>query len=184
MNLFVWKNDDGLHLTRPSSPSNLVEVEFDPDEPCLQCGEAVLSISADQSGICLWCASQTNRPKMLRYQQVEIIRGLQKQSDRNEQSRAPGPLIRNGGTEEDLRDYLTRHDYSGHSAQILHLELMALERPGWVQVFEFHVQAKRINGAWEELRGVCHTDQRSNQFDVTWFDSVDRNEVPGSGRTT
>jgi hypothetical protein len=38
MKLCVWKNSDGLHLSRPPKPSTLVELDFDPDDPCRECG--------------------------------------------------------------------------------------------------------------------------------------------------
>lgn len=179
MKLCVWKNSDGLHLSRPPKPSTLVELDFDPDDPCRECGEHVLSVSAISSNICPWCESGTNRPKMLRYQELELIRLLQRQSDGNRDLRPPEkrPLIRNGVTEKDLRDYLTAEGYYGRSAEILSLELKAVERPGWVQVFEFHVHAKQQDkegGNWEQLRGVVRTDERSNLFDVEYFDTTTR----------
>ena len=180
MKLCVWKNSDGLHLSRPPRPSTLVELDFDPDNPCRECGEHVLSISADSSNICPWCESSMNRPKMLRYQELDMIRLLKRQSDENRDLRPPKKraLIRNGGTEKDLRDHLTATGYYGRSAEILQLELEAIERPGWVQVFEFRVHAKKQDedgdGNWEQLRGLVRTDERSNQFDVEYFDTSTR----------
>lgn len=183
MKLCVWKNADGLHLSRPPKPSNPVELDFDPDQSCRQCGERVLSISVDISNICPWCESGMNRPKMLRYQELEIVRLLQKQSDENRDLQPPTrrPLLRNGHTEKDLRDYLTSNGYYGNSANMLQLDLKAIERPGWVQVFEFRVHAKRLDeehcSKWEELRGFCRTDERTAQFDVEYFDTTTRDTV-------
>ena len=167
MKLHVWKNGDGIHMTRPPGPASLTEIDFDPDATCYQCGERVLSISADETKVCPWCESSVNRPKILRYQEVEIIRQLKNQSEVNKQIRAPtAPILSNKCTEKDLRDHLSKIGYFGRSANFLKLELKAIERPGWVQVFEFHVHAKKKDGVWEELFGTCRTDERSNSFDV------------------
>ena len=76
-----------------------------------------------------------------------------------------------------LRDYLTANGYYGGSANMLKLDLKALERPGWVQVFDFHVHAKREEGNWEELCGVIRSDERSDLFEVTLYDNFSRNDV-------
>jgi len=171
MKLYVWKNDDGLHLSRPPKPSTLHEIEFNPDELCRRCGERVLSISADQSNVCPWCESNMNRPKMLRYQELDIVRLLQKQSDENTACQAPNKsLIANKCTEKDLRDHLTEIGYFGRSVKFLSLELKAIERPGWIQVFQFHIQAKKQGGGWEEHYGICRSDERSDAFEVQLFD--------------
>jgi len=86
-------------------------------------------------------------------------------------------LIQNGVTEKDLRDYLTANGYYGRSASILGLDLKALERPGWVQVFEFHVHAKNRKGSWEQLGGVIRADERSDLFEVTYYDNSSRSNA-------
>lgn len=171
MKLHVWSNNDGLYLSRPPKPSTLKEVEFDPDQKCRQCGETVLSISADNSNICPWCESSMNRPKMLRYQELKIVDLLKTQSDNNKETQAPRrKLIGNRYTERELRDYLTENGYFGNSATFLKLELAGIERPGWVQLFEFHVQAKSQSGEWKELFGVCRSDERFKTFEVNLYD--------------
>jgi len=182
MKIHVWKNEDGLHLSRPPKPSTLEELHFDPDCECRQCGEHVLSISADSCNICPWCESSMNRPKMLRYQELDIIRLLQKQSDENKALQSPpqASTIGNRYTEKDLRDHLTNVGYFGRSAKFLRLELVAIERPGWVQVFEFHVHAKTQDGEWKEHFGVCRTDERGGTFELNLFDGeVEQQTVIG-----
>lgn len=83
-------------------------------------------------------------------------------------------LISNKCTEKDLREYLTKTGYYGRSAQFLKLELAALERPGWVQVFEFHVRVKEHDGPWTEHFGLCRTDERHDVFEVQMFSEEDR----------
>lgn len=185
MKLHVWKNSDGLHLSRPPRPSTLTEIEFDPDVACQQCGEPVLSISADGSNICPWCDSSMNRPKILRYQELEIVGLLKKQSNENKLQETPGRIaIGNKCTEKDIRDHMEGMGYYGRSAKFLKLELKAIERPGWVQVFEFHVQAKRHDGSWEQHFGICRTDERNNTFDVELFDHVEQQRAVFRHSTT
>ncbi len=74
------------------------------------------------------------------------------------------PLVGNKVAEKDLRDWLDGHGCHGRSARVRELELAAIGRPGWVQVFRFAVEAKRKTddeaGGWEELRGYLRDDER------------------------
>lgn len=45
-------------------------------------------------------------------------------------------------TEKDIRNWLTRNGGEGRTAKIVDLELFAIERPGWKQVFRFRVKAE------------------------------------------
>jgi hypothetical protein len=76
------------------------------------------------------------------------------------------PLIGNKVIEKDLRDHLQETGYYGRSAQFSRLELVAVKRPGWLQVFSFEVRAKQQEGDWVELFGTCRDDERTKQFDV------------------
>lgn len=75
-------------------------------------------------------------------------------------------LNRNRSTEKDLREYLQKIGYYGRTARFQSLKLKAIERPGWVQVFQFEVEAKRVDGDWECLFGNCRTDERVDLFEV------------------
>ncbi|MCR9201671.1 MAG: hypothetical protein NXI04_23755 [Planctomycetaceae bacterium] len=168
MKLHVWSNVDGYFLSRPERRSRLVELEFDPHDACRQCGERVLSVSTDNSNICPWCDSGANRPKILPYQEQEIIRLLKKQSDENKDWKsASRRVIANRATEKDVRDYLDVHGFYGSSARFISLELAAIERPGWVQVFNFHAHLKTRDGRWVVRYGICRTDERTSLFEVT-----------------
>ena len=46
-------------------------------------------------------------------------------------------LIRNRVTERDIRDWLNENGYHGGSAVLESVELYAIERPGWRQLFRF-----------------------------------------------
>ena len=68
--------------------------------------------------------------------------------------------IGNRVTEKDVRDHLNRCGYHGNTATILQLELVAIERPGWRQVFSFHADVTPVQGDRLRLYGVVVDDQR------------------------
>lgn len=71
------------------------------------------------------------------------------------------PLVGNKIAEKDLRDWLQKNGYWGRSATIEDLELIAVRRPGWEQVFRFRARAKRQErGEWDDLRGLIRDDER------------------------
>lgn len=77
------------------------------------------------------------------------------------------PLIENRVIEKDLRDYLNEIGYNGRSAHFERLELVGIQRPGWLQLFAFEVQAKRPDDVdSSRLFGVCLDDERSKRFEV------------------
>lgn len=92
-------------------------------------------------------------------------------------------LIANRVTEKDLRQHLTGMGYVGRSAKITGLELVAIERPGWVQVFEFQMRALKQGGDWEEFFGLCRDDERSSKFEVQLFSSRQQQQQAFAGGT-
>jgi hypothetical protein len=70
--------------------------------------------------------------------------------------------MRNRATEKDVRDYLTRRGCRGDIARFDYLDLFAIERPGWIQVFKFCVQAFDNDGDSRRFFGVVRDDQRSS----------------------
>jgi hypothetical protein len=76
------------------------------------------------------------------------------------------PLIGNKVTEKDIRDYLTANGYYGRSAVVRDLKLTAVQRPGWIQVFQFEVRAKSVEDGWHELFGTCRDDESAEEFNV------------------
>ena len=88
-------------------------------------------------------------------------------------------FIGNKVTEKDLRDHLESIGYIGRSARFLRLELTGIERPGWIQLFEFHVEAKKRDGDWEPLFGICRDDERSQTFEVQLLSNPDQQRQSG-----
>ena len=84
--------------------------------------------------------------------------------------------IGNRVTEKDIRDWLDANGFVGRTAKINDLELHAIERPGWVQVFEFQMRSKirptqistyqdeeseaELEPAWLDRFGVVLDDER------------------------
>lgn len=79
------------------------------------------------------------------------------------------PLIGNKCIEKDVRDWLSRNGYYGNSARFLEMELHAIKRPGWLQVFRFTVEAKSRNGKWMKLHGSARDDERYNHLTIKIF---------------
>lgn len=75
-------------------------------------------------------------------------------------------LIGNKVAEKDLRTWLQANGYFGRSAEVRELELVAVRRPGWEQVFRFRVRAKRQDeSSWDELSGLFRDDERKSRFE-------------------
>lgn len=63
-------------------------------------------------------------------------------------------------TEQELRENLQSHGFDGRSARFDYVELKAIERPGWVQVFEFRVHVLDEGEEMHHLMGVLRDDER------------------------
>ena len=68
--------------------------------------------------------------------------------------------LRNRSTEKDIRDWLDKSGYVGQSAKFDHVELAAVQPPGWVQVFEFAVRVSDDADERHEFYGVARDDER------------------------
>ena len=85
-------------------------------------------------------------------------------------------MIGNRVTEKDVRNWLNQHGYFGRSAIFYELELHAIKRPGWLQIFRFHAKTKKEDGEWCELFGAVRDDERERTLEqrtqVAVFDSA------------
>jgi hypothetical protein len=89
-----------------------------------------------------------------------------------------GKLIKNGSAEKDIRDWLSRNGYYGASARFQEVELHAIQRPGWLQIFRFSVAAKTTEGEWQDLFGLLRDDDRYRRLEVRVFEvEPQRNEL-------
>jgi len=78
--------------------------------------------------------------------------------------------IGNRVTEKDIRDWLDSNRYVGATASITDLELHAIQRPGWVQVFSFEVKVTSANEfEVDDIRrqkfGVVLDDERNRKLE-------------------
>ena len=70
------------------------------------------------------------------------------------------PLIGNKVTEAEIRRWLVDQKYGARSATFDEVELVAIQRPGWVQVFRFQLTAKTPDGRKVPLYGALRDDGR------------------------
>ena len=68
-------------------------------------------------------------------------------------------MFKNRVTEADIREWLSQNGYFGRTAKFTEVELHAIRRPGWVQVFRFSVEAKSESGEWQQIFGVVCDDE-------------------------
>ncbi len=71
-------------------------------------------------------------------------------------------LIGNRVTERDVREYLNCRGYRGNQARFAYLKLVAIERPGWLQIFTFCVEVCDQAGNEHRLFGVVRDDERNS----------------------
>ncbi len=79
--------------------------------------------------------------------------------------------FKNRVTEKDIRDWLNVHGFVGRTAKIHDLDLYAIKRPGWVQVFEFRTsfridasddqEIEADSDSWHVRFGVVLDDERN-----------------------
>ncbi len=72
--------------------------------------------------------------------------------------------------EKDIRAWLTQQGFNGKTAEITGVELHALKRPGWLQIFRFEACCRTAKGDNAQLFGAMRSDERDGkpqiQFDT------------------
>ena len=68
--------------------------------------------------------------------------------------------LSNKSSEKDVRDWLSKNGYAGKSAEFAELELHAIKRPGWLQIFRFTVTVKTAENRIAQLFGAMRSDER------------------------
>lgn len=63
-------------------------------------------------------------------------------------------------SEKEIRDWLSQNGYNGKSAKFAELELHALQRPGWLQIFRFTITLATAEIRKLQLFGAMHSDER------------------------
>ncbi|MCC9641572.1 hypothetical protein LOC71_04750 [Rhodopirellula sp. JC740] len=83
--------------------------------------------------------------------------------------------------EQSIRRHLSQNGYFGNSAKFSGVRLVAMQRPGWQQLYRFEVRA-RVNfqtsedepdpaPVYRELFGLVREDYRHNQSQVRVFET-------------
>ena len=83
-------------------------------------------------------------------------------------------MIGNKTAEKDIRDFLSSNGYYGNSAKFIELEIHAIKRPGWLQVFRFTVEAKSVDDQWVTLFGAMKDDERFKLNEIQLFQNFNR----------
>lgn len=68
-------------------------------------------------------------------------------------------FLKNKSSEKDIRDWLSSNGYPSVGIQFIELELHAIKRPGWLQVFRFEL-ALTLEGQKTVLYGAMRSDER------------------------
>lgn len=89
--------------------------------------------------------------------------------------------------ENAIRAHLTNEGYYGGTAKLKNVRLVAVQRPGWVQVYRFEVTARRAVMASEDqpdpmpiddqLFGLVRDDGRKGSTIRTFSDDAQRREL-------
>jgi hypothetical protein len=79
-----------------------------------------------------------------------------------------------------MRSRLSGLGYYGDTAEFVSVRLVAIQRPGWLQVFSFTVDARRANVGGERemvrLFGLVRQDERYHRCEVEVFtNTIQRN---------
>lgn len=80
-------------------------------------------------------------------------------------------MLRNRCTEKDLRDWFSRQGWNGQSGRFDEVELVAIQRPGWLQVYRFSGTMLDPNDEKQIICGYCRDDERYGVFEVVYRDS-------------
>lgn len=89
-------------------------------------------------------------------------------------------VLRNRVTEKDVRSWLDKNGFYGNSAEIRDLNLYAVQRPGWLQIFSFDIRVKSREPSqdpWHEMFGAVKDDERrrgDHKTQVELFSSIDQ----------
>lgn len=81
-------------------------------------------------------------------------------------------LVGNRVTEKDIRDWLSKYGYKGNSAKFAELELHAIQRPGWLQVFRFQITVLTAEDQSLHLWGAVRADERYGPPQIIVFEDV------------
>ncbi len=75
-------------------------------------------------------------------------------------------------TEKEILEWMAVNGYVTSAAKLSSVQLYALKRPGWVQVFRFQVEARDPGGQPRRLFGVLRSDERYGKPEILVFSTT------------
>jgi hypothetical protein len=72
-------------------------------------------------------------------------------------------------TEKEILEWMGRNGYRTSAADLTEVQLHALKRPGWVQVFRFQVAARDSQNRSLSLFGALRSDERYGAPEIHLF---------------
>lgn len=78
--------------------------------------------------------------------------------------------------EQAIRDQLRRDGFRPHALKLRDVKLVAIERPGWVQIWQFRAETKTVGGQHVILHGAACDDGRRSGSEVHLSDSLEEIE--------
>ena len=82
------------------------------------------------------------------------------------------PFIGNKSAEKDIRDWLLKNGYHEKSARFAEIELHAIKRPGWLQVFRFELTTLTADRESVQLFGAMYSDERYGEPKITVHEAI------------
>jgi hypothetical protein len=79
--------------------------------------------------------------------------------------------VRNGVTEREILEWLKARNYSTDAKRLANVQLFAIQRPGWLQVFRFEVEVRDSEGHPEKLFGALRSDERFGDPTICVFET-------------
>ena len=81
-------------------------------------------------------------------------------------------FIRNKSAEKDIRDWLSQNGFCGKSATFSEIELHAIQRPGWLQIFRFQLKVSTAERRYIQLFGGMHSDERFGTPRIAVYEDI------------
>ena len=81
-------------------------------------------------------------------------------------------LIGNKASEKNIRDWLSENGFLGGSAKFTEIELHAIKRPGWLQIFRFEFSGLTNDSERVKLYGAMRSDERYGKPAIVVFDDL------------
>jgi|688.fasta_scaffold01940_17 hypothetical protein len=90
-------------------------------------------------------------------------------------TRLTSSIVRHHSIEREILAWLEKKGYRSQSTQFHEVELHAIQAPGWLQIFRFHIEVKNNSLQLVQLYGALRSDERYGASRIQLFEvSVER----------